>query len=203
MLDEVRRAFNRLARNTGQSGYYGIVKTIRMPERLYGEFLQLHFHTCALIDRLEEVLEDGEHQLLIEEGRQHGLRMPDAEGFLLRIAASRAQTDSYDPGYCVRDGGDIILPIHVARGLFGTAMMGMSLVHDSFQAILTTDYARYLRTLRNNGCAYAGPEALTQMYTLHIALQIAAALTEEKALPDHLPCNWTRDRRSMAAAHQP
>ena len=52
-----------------------------------------------------------------------------------------------------------------------------------------------MRVLKQNGLPYAGPVAIRQMYGLHIALQIAAIFTEQEAVFDRLPRNWTRDPR--------
>lgn len=195
MLDGVREVFTRLARHSKEDGRFGVVKTIRMPESLYRKFLNIHDHARILVDSVQAILNDGEHQTIIEEGILLKYRMPDMAGFSIKIAAVRAQLDSYDPNNHIREGKDVVLPAYVARGLYVTALTGTAFVHDCFEAVTKTDYWKYMRVLKENGVPYAGPVVLPQMYALHLSLQIAAVFTQREAIPEQLPRNWTRDPR--------
>lgn len=198
MLESVRDIFSKIANDRAGVPSLSRPSAVRVPLDLYFQLCAVYRDTVRLIDQLETVLEDGEHCLVIEEGKALGLKMPDTESFRYRLPAYRAQTRSYSPFEVTRDGDSVYMPIHVARGLYTTALLGISLTHDTFESVLKSDYWKYLRELKQRGAPYAGPACIPEMMSAHITLQIAAQFVRRHALPARLPINWTREPKLAA-----
>ena len=200
MLRYVRDIFAEVANSRDNEDVYPYTGLrFRMSDVLYNQHVHLYRQSRLMIDQLEQVLKDGEHRLVIEEGQQLKLRMPHIESFDYRIAALRGQLDSYDPRDVIRlPGGTVHVPINTARNMHATALHVTSFVFDFFSEIKRSDYMKYLRRLRDNGVPYAGPGAIQDVLNTYLALHYVAAFTKSEVLPVRLPVNWTRQRPPVA-----
>lgn len=194
MFEDVRAVFTRVANN--QKGLCAPIhehSCFLISDTLYAMHLHLHKEARAMIDQFERVLDDGEHRLVIDEGRQLKMRMPDTESFYMRVDAIRAHLDSYDPDHVRRnEDRTVLVPIPTARAMHATALQSMSFVRDFFAEVQKTDYLRYLRKLKQDGVAYAGPMCIQEVFNQYVTLHYLAASLEKEARPERLPANWTR-----------
>lgn len=195
MSDDLRRIFAKISNDAGDR-YIVPISTVRVSKRLHSLYTHLYRDTRNMIDRHEDVLNDGEHRTVIEEGRRLGLRMPDTESFRNKIAALRAQLESYDPWnvHPDRDEKKVQIPVATARDLHITALMATDFIHDYLRAVQSSDYMRWTVMLKERGIPYAGPTSLAEVFTAYLTLRFVAAQAEEEGVSRSLPQNWTKGK---------
>ncbi|MFN3826852.1 MAG: hypothetical protein ACK4NR_04425 [Micavibrio sp.] len=205
MFEDVRAVFSRVANDRK-----GICAPIHersaflISHKLYALQLHLHKEARIMIDQFENVLDDGEHRLVIDEGRQMKMRMPDTDSFRMRIDAMRAHLDSYEPDDVRINTKEctVLVPVTTARAMHATALQTMSFVRDFFAEVQKTDYLRYLKKLKADGVAYAGPMCVQEVFNQYVTLHYLAAYLDKEARPDRLPVNWTRKPPSQNDAQK-
>lgn len=200
MLDDVRKVFLGVANNkAGASVPDCDNMRFRVSGALYGTMVNLHREARVMADQLENVLDDGEHRLMIEEGQQLKMRMPDTDSFRLRIESLRAHLNSYDLNGIIRHADDRYeIPVNTARNMHTTALLTASFVYDFFSAILATDYLKNIRRLKSTGMTYAGPLCVQEAFNPYVTLHYLAAFMKQESSPA-LPINWMRKKGAPIA----
>lgn len=136
---------------------------IYVPQDIHEKCLRLYHLSLDLVDALRDVMEDGEHQIVMEEAQTLGYQLPDIELF-------KAELEAYGDflyGINAYQGtlsknGYIKVPGDYAELFHGVMHYNCVMVGRIFSGCFETEYMRRFGDLKQAGFAYAGPVALQQ-----------------------------------------
>ena len=167
------------------------VTTVQVHPGIYNAYLILYIECCTLVERMDAVLDDGEHCLLVEEATQSGFKMPDIEFMRDRTNELRDALMVFNP-YNVRifRDGMVLLPIESARGFYNVAASGQKIVSGVFDAIEKTNYLSWFTVLKNMGAPYSGPTSLQEVINVWAGIDRGAHSERTYAHPKALPRSW-------------
>lgn len=143
-----------------------------VPNPLYARYLGLYKKSEILHDKMKETMEDGEHLLLMEEGRRHGFDLPSDDYLQDDLKSLKKALKAFDPYQArVYKHADVRLSAEQIQGFFNVFTADYDIFHAVAETIRYTDYMkvhRYMRDVR--GVKYAGPAALQVMLDVFVDL---------------------------------
>ena len=136
---------------------------IQVPKEVYDHYWDLHEASWRLVDALERVLEDPEHQLIMEEAQKLGYRLPALDVFRQELQDYREVLLDFDP-YRVRNAknGYVTVPIRMADMLHNLMKYNSFMVARVFDGCFNTDYMKHFGFYKNSGYPYEGATALQE-----------------------------------------
>lgn len=202
MTADIKEIFMAIAnQNDEAAGTFIRVPDVWVSPVYYQYLRNLHRDAVAFVDKIEIVMDDGEHQLLMSEGQQCGFILPDAEAFRKKLYAFRDHLKSYDPTACRSvkridcsglESEVVILPIKVAKGFLSTAINSAEFIDTFLSSMRQSEYFVWLRELKAMGAPYAGPTSVREYFTTSFSLHMASRQAQEEFLPPRMPPNWAR-----------
>lgn len=158
-LDDLARSFNVSAK----------INAAKIPHKLYNTYLDLFRRSGAMHDKLVAVINDGEHQLCMEEGRSSFV-LPSTERMEKHVGLLHGIMKSFDPFRTDRDKEGVWLDRKQISGFFKLFSKDYDIVHETLDALRTTEYIRYHKHLRDNGIRYAGPSSLQEVFSVYVGV---------------------------------
>ncbi len=142
---------------------------------LYDAYLSQYHHGQRMAMAMETVLNDGEHQLVMEEARRAGYKLPDEQAFRRELDDYRAFLNGFNP-YDVKmtHDGRVRVPLRTARAFHFMGEYNYALVEHVLVSVLHTQYLRRFTDLKQAGFPYAGPTALQETVNMLAAHNMTA-----------------------------
>lgn len=159
----------------------GRLKGVEVPKTLYNEFLRLYRNSQRLHDKLALVMGDGEHQLIMEEGRGR-FDLPPDDYLTEDMAELGRLLKSFNPYYAetAKNKEKVFLTTQQIQGFFSVFAKDSDLYHGIFEALRNTEYLKYHRHLRDvDHVKYAGPTSLQEVVDVYIG--VARAHNRQRA----------------------
>lgn len=159
----------------------GRLKGVEVPKALYHEFLRLYRNSQKLHDKLILVLEDGEHRLVMEEGRGR-FDLPPDDYLTDDLNELAGLLKSFDPYRVESAKGKekVFLTARQIQGFFSLFAKDCDIYHSVFEALRDTEYLKYHRHLRDvDHVKYAGPTSLQEVVDVYIG--VARAHNKQRA----------------------
>ena len=137
---------------------------IYLPSSLYNTYLTAYSRADAMQRQTLLVLGDGEHQLIMDEGRDF-FKLPDTHALRKDLDELRLILDSFNPYHAPRlADGRVRLKNNQMDGFFQTFSKALDVTHESFEMFRNSDYLRLFRYLRDDRkVSYAGPTSLYEL----------------------------------------
>ena len=148
------------------------LKPVEIPNELYKEFIRLYHRSMDLYEKLSRVLKDGEHELIMEEGRTQHYNLPP-DGYLDEdLNELRDCLKSFDPWrVSYTKEGKVNLTQEQVEGFFSLFAKDYDVFHKVTEAVRDTDYFDYLRYLRDEAeVCYAGPSSLREVAGIYFGI---------------------------------
>lgn len=186
MSQRALTVFDRTLNDLAAEFNYTSLRRIEIPVPLYKQFLKLYDRAMDLREKLSMVMDDGEHRLLLQEGRARTtFNLPHEDFQRPENECLGAVLKSFNPYKISRINSDYVsLQPEQVQGFFQTFSSAHNVVHSVFDMFRQTDYIDYQRHLRDNlGIKYAGPTSLEELvgvyYTLARTNKMQKAYLEE------------------------
>ena len=141
---------------------------VALTENLYKSHLLFFTYTKALVEKMEKVLDDPEHRLCMNEGRDLGFNLPSEEAFHKFIKIYNAHFHGFDPFRTEKSGNKITLTGDQAKAFIDNRYFAAELYDALDTAIFQTQYMDLIRHLKNNGAGYAGPSIFQEIMNWQI-----------------------------------
>lgn len=140
------------------------ISGIWISEPLYALYINLYQASLAFAKALQNVLDDGEHRLVMQEASEIGYHLPDMDLFQDDLSAFTEFLKSFNP-YDVelRGRGDIKIPYKTARNLHAMVHYDCVMVSKTLSACFETEYLKYFKVLKGMNIPYTGSSALQEM----------------------------------------
>lgn len=150
---------------------------IMVPEEVYEQYWDLHEASLRLVDALERVLNDPEHQLIMDEAAKLGYRLPAMDIFHKEIADYREALHEFDP-YKVKkaSNGYVSIPVKTAELLHNLMKYNSFMVARVFDGCFNTQYMKHFGFYKNSGYPYEGATALQE--TLDVLIGMCKTVNE-------------------------
>lgn len=146
-------------------------RSIIVEKDLYDKYIRLYHWTRVLCDKLDAVIEDGEHRLCMDEGRETGWNLPHPDFMKDDVAEMKKLLKSLDPfRVSMTKDGKVRANVTLAVGMHYMAEADRLMIHKLFDMFRTTDYLPYHRDLRERGIKYAGPTSLGEIFNTMLYL---------------------------------
>lgn len=143
-----------------------------VPYPLYAHYIDLYKKSEILHDKMAATMNDGEHRLLMEEGRRDGFQLPPDDYLDVDLKCIKKALNAFDP-YHARSfkNGNIKLSAGQIQGFFTLFSAGYDMFHTVAEAVRHTDYLKLHRYMRDErGIKYAGPTALQELVNVYIGV---------------------------------
>lgn len=158
-IADFREVFRSAARRVPSQHHVGETRVIwlKLGKDLYQSHLQFFRHTHQLVEKLDDVLNDFEHQLSMDEGRELGFALPKEESFRSFVQEYKNRFLHFDPFHIFQNGDDVWLSGDKVKAFIDNRKMAARLYDMLDDAIFQTEYMDLIRHLKNAGIPYAGP----------------------------------------------
>lgn len=145
-----------------------------MTTEIYARYVRLYELSCILVSALREVLEDAEHQLVMEEARALGYKLPDFDSMLCALEAYRAFLDENDPNDALpgHRPGYVRLRPEAVDIFFSLAEHNCFMVARIFDGCFNTEYMKHFGFLNHHGYKYLGATALQETLDVLMAMLV-------------------------------
>ena len=158
---------------------------IKLPIDLYHTHCRFFLRSRILVDKLEQVMDNVEHQLYMEEGRTLGYQMPEEQRYRDFIAFYKEQFESFNPFETASKDGKVILRGDQARAFVDNRRLSAELYDMLDEGIFQTEYMDMIRHLKNLGAPYFGPSIFQEIMDWQLeALALAQLEKEVISCPD-------------------
>jgi hypothetical protein len=159
---------------------------------IYDKYLRLYHWSVALADKLDQVIEDGEHRLCLEEGmHEGGWILPDPDFMREDVDALKAFLKTIDPFRCTSVGKDRVkVSAQLAVQMHYMSEIDHLIVKKLFHMFRSTDYLKYQRHLRDRGIKYAGPTSLGEILNTYFELAHTRKMTDDYMARHKISKNW-------------
>lgn len=147
----------------------GRINSVTLPYDLYKEYVRLYRRSVDMHKKLLSVMGDGEHQLILEEGRDK-FTLPANDIFAEDLNDLNRIIKSFDPFGVTFSHGKVKLSDTQLQGFFDLFSKDYDVVHNLFEMFRATDYLKYHRHLRNEGIKYAGPTSLQEIMNVLVGV---------------------------------
>jgi len=166
-------------------------RSVIVEKDIYDKYIRLYHWTRALCDKLDAVIEDGEHRLGMEEGRQTGWNLPDPDFMKDDVTAMKKMLRSLDPfGVTHTQDGRVRVNVTLAVGMHYMAEADRLMIHKLFNMFREKDYLPYHRHLRDMGIKYAGPTSLGEIFNTMMYLAHTKSYTKKYMDDRKIDHNW-------------
>lgn len=172
-----------VAKITGDEGrlrdsfyYFGRVKPaanlhphqyVHVPRRIYDDCWRTHGASMRMVNALEAVQKDAEHQLLFDAGHDAGYTMPDFQHFREELEAFKDALSELDPLKSrASHNGYVCITAEQALHLEGVVHYSAFMLSRVLDAAFNTEYLRPFGDYKQAGYAYQGPSALQESMNL-------------------------------------
>jgi hypothetical protein len=150
------------------------VTEIFLPIALYNTYLGTYRRIDEMQRKTQEVIDDGEHHLVMEEGRRDRFRLPPDEYLKKELDDLRQSLDGFDP-YRVtpRGQGMVRLSAEQVSGFFRVFSGARDVVERVSDVFHNSDYLKLFTHLRHvQKTPYAGPHSLGELFCAAWSLNI-------------------------------
>lgn len=131
------------------------------PEPLYNAYREQYTRSREMLVAMRAVLDDYEHQEIMEEGRMRFYNLPDEKAFARELAEYQSFISGFDPDNVVRQSdGRVRIPMQTALALHYMGEYNRQLSNYVLEAVLKTEYLRRFTERKRRGQPYFGPAAL-------------------------------------------
>lgn len=188
-MEHIGRKFTDAASGERTTQKESCASGVMIDGNLYAAYIEQYHYAHRMLLALQSVVDDGEHQLIMEEARRAGYKLPDEAIFRRELETYRDFLNSFNP-YDVRVARDgrIRLPMRTARSLYFMAEYNQALGQYILGSVLRTEYLRRFTELKRAGFPYAGPTALQE--TADLLMAYGRTAREEKR--QRLGRDWPR-----------
>jgi hypothetical protein len=155
------------------------IASLRVPMQVYDAHLKIYRLSLYMAEALKAVLEDGEHQLAMDEAAEIGYRLPDMETFRQELDGYLDFLKSFNPYHVKYVGQDEVhMPYKTARAMQGLVHYNCLMLSRVLSGCFETEYLKHFKTLKEDCIPYAGPTAIQQAFNLIGGLADASAKRE-------------------------
>jgi hypothetical protein len=135
-----------------------------LPEKTFDHYLKIYDYSRRMVERLNKVLANPRHQLMMIEAAHLGYDLPDLDLFRDELSSYADFLDSFDPAWAgSRRPGTIYVPKQLAQNLSHMVRHNCVMLSHIFNGCLKTDYLRRFKEMKREGLSYAGPAALREI----------------------------------------
>lgn len=157
-LSDIAREFN----------FRGRIKYLDLPRPLHDGYIHLYRRILDAAEKLQCVLLDGEHALVLAEGRSNFTLPPD-DFFDDCLSRAKGSMRNFDPFHVERATAEHIrISAPQMERFMEVFTAGYDLSHMVLTALKTTDYIACLRHMRERGVPYAGPTSVREFSALFL-----------------------------------
>lgn len=174
MSERALTVFDRPLKDLAEEfNYTTPLRRIEIPVALYTQFLKLYDRARDLREKLTMVMDDGEHRLLLQEGRlTTAFNLPHEDFQRAENDQLGAFLKSFNPYSVARRTKEYVsLQPAQVEGFFHVFSAAHNVVHGVFDMFRQSDYLQYQRYLRDElAIKYAGPTSLQEIVGFHFTL---------------------------------
>jgi hypothetical protein len=165
--------------------------SVNVPVEVFDVYWDLYELSLRMAHSLDEVLNDSEHDLIMDEARKLSYRLPDIDLFRQEIRDYRAALDDFNP-YTIkpRENGYVRVPIKTARMFHNLMQYNCFMISRVFDGCFNTDYMKHFTFLRQSGFAYAGPVALQETMNTLITMIRAQTIANQQVQAGRQHPDW-------------
>lgn len=147
------------------------VSEIYVPPSLHKAYLKAYHRIDAMQRKTQDVIDDEEHKLIIEEGRDF-FKLPHTHFLRKELDNLRLSLDSFNPYHAVpHKNGHIRLADNQISGFFKVLSEGFDVVHNSFDMFRHSDYFKLFRHLRDiQKMPYQGPTSIYEIVNAYFGI---------------------------------
>jgi hypothetical protein len=165
---------------------------ISVNKDLYDTYLKLYFRSLQLVDKLDCILKDGEHQLCMEEGLKDGWHLPQPDFMADDVAQLKSFMKELDPFYAIpmKNSDNVRVSAKLAVQMHHLLQIDILMVGKLFDMFRHTEYLNYHRELKSKGIKYAGPTSLGEIVNTYMMMAHTHNKTEKYLQQRNIPSDW-------------
>lgn len=186
--DKLSEQYNAIASKPADCGN----RKIAVGKDLYDTYIKLYFRSLHLAQKLEQIVNDGEHQLCMQEGRDAGWNLPKGDYMredVLRLKSFLKGLDPFNSVSC-RGGSHVKISAHMAVDMHHLLQINILMVGKLFDMFRETDYLNYHRELKAKGFKYAGPTSLSEIVNIYMQSAHTQNKTQHYLQQRKIPQDW-------------
>jgi hypothetical protein len=171
------------------------IHRIKTHVAIFKAYAELHEAASIMAERMDEVLDNEEHHMIMREARELGYIMPDSNAIRSRNALLKEFLTASDPWNDAENKeGMIFIPGKTARDLHMVAYQCALMIDEVCRNIRESDYMLLFRNLRRLDFPYVGPTSLQEMFNVWGTLIVSMQQQEQHGPERHqrLPANWLK-----------
>jgi hypothetical protein len=160
---------------------------------LYDTYLKLYFRSLQLVEKLEAILKDGEHQLCMEEGLRDGWHLPQPdfmEEDVKQLRSFLKQIDPFRVNTSANSSQHTRVSVNLAVQMHHLLQIDILMVGKLFDMFRNTEYLDYHRELKRKGIKYAGPTSLGEIVNTYMMMAHTHNKTEKYLENRRIPKDW-------------
>ena len=136
---------------------------LKLDKKLYKSNLEFFKRTKDLIDKLEIVMDDPEHRLLVEEGQKIGFHLPEEKIYRDFVMSYKQKFQSFNPFHVRQDGENVWLAGDKAKAFIENREISEKLYELLNTGIFDKEYMPMIRWMNENGAGYSGPSIFQEI----------------------------------------
>ncbi len=168
---------------------------VKMHVAIFKAYAELHDLASIMAARMDEVLDNDEHQMIMREAAERGYVMPDVEAVRARNNLLKQFLAASDPwGEAEIRNRIIRIPAKTARDMHMVAHQSALMVDEVCRNIRESDYMLLFRNLKRLDVPYTGPTSLQEMYNVW-GMLVTSTVRQAQLGPERshrLPVNWLK-----------
>jgi hypothetical protein len=145
-------------------------RKITVSKELYNAYIKLYFRSLQLAKKLECILNDGEHQLCMDEGQKDGWNLPDHDYMHDDVNHLKTVLKKLDPfrSIPIHNGSHVKISAHLAVEMHHLLQINILMSAKLFDMFRESEYLPFHRDLRERGIKYAGPTSLSEIVNTYM-----------------------------------
>lgn len=169
-------------------------RKISVGKDLYDTYLRLYFRSKQLCDKLESIINDGEHQLCMEEGRNDGWNLPQPDFMKEDVQRLKQFLKELDPFNSMHhnNGRNTRISAKLAVNMHHLLQINIIMINKLFDMFRETDYLSYHRELKAKGVKYAGPTSLGEIVGTYFMMAHTHKKTQKYLQKRNIPQDWPK-----------
>lgn len=182
-----------------------LYRDVLVPKNVFNQMQDVHQKALSLLQDIEAVLDDPEHQLIIREAQNLGYSLPNIELFNQELDVYRRAVRGLDVHTALQEGNYVRLPIETARSLNDLMKYNCFMVARIFDDCFNTEYMKHFGFYKNSGLPYLGPNALQSCVNVLLAMSKAINTMENNIRKGTQRADWPEiisSARYKALAHE-
>jgi hypothetical protein len=170
MAQRIDTVFNKSLSDLAQEfNFKGRIKYIDLPRALHDSYINLYECVENAVEKLGSVLLDGEHALILSEGRG-AFTLPPDDYFDAYIENAKKHLKILNPyRFETTKAEHVRISASQMEGFLKVFTAGYDLLWAVSQTLKESDYLACLRAMRARGVAYAGPTAVAELRNLSLS----------------------------------